>query len=183
MDGPGSGQGCEQPNLVPVSVFRALDRHAVQPHLHQYPRACLLAGIAAGRDRRGEPGEVHQSRTDRRVGRSVPASVSTRQIVVFDGGGAGAAPLRRYRIGQDRRRQVSDPARDRGIALHPGHDRCRSQRQHGRNRMIPALARPAIRRPVEQSQHTSEIGPVDVPEEDVVGRRTRGMRCLDAHDI
>ncbi len=25
------------------------------------------------------------------------ASVSTRQIVVFDGGGAGAAPLRRYR--------------------------------------------------------------------------------------
>jgi hypothetical protein len=31
--------------------------------------------------------------------RAVPASasVSTRQIVVFDGGGAGAAPLRRYR--------------------------------------------------------------------------------------
>jgi hypothetical protein len=28
---------------------------------------------------------------------SVSASVSTRQIVVFDGGGAGAAPLRRYR--------------------------------------------------------------------------------------
>lgn len=28
-------------------------------------------------------------------------------------------------IGQDRRRHVGDPASDRGIALHPGHDRCR----------------------------------------------------------
>jgi hypothetical protein len=28
---------------------------------------------------------------------SASASVSTRQIVVFDGGGAGAAPLRRYK--------------------------------------------------------------------------------------
>ena len=55
-----------------------------------------------------------------------------------------AAARERHRCaGTDRpgpRRHVSDPASDRGIALHPGHDRRRSQRQHGRNRMIPALA-------------------------------------------
>jgi hypothetical protein len=40
-----AGQGREQPDLVPVSVFRAPDRLAVQPDLHQRPRACLLSRI------------------------------------------------------------------------------------------------------------------------------------------
>jgi hypothetical protein len=80
-----------------------------------------------------------------------PPSASLRpgQIVVFDGGGAGAAPAQ-VQAGQDRWRHVSEPASDRSAALHPGHDRRRGQRQHSRNRMIPALARPAIRHPGEQ---------------------------------
>ena len=68
-------------------------------------------------------------------------------------GGSGTAA--QVQIGQDRRRHVSDPAGDRGVALHPGHDRRRGQRQHGRNRMIPALARPAIRHPGEQFQQVT----------------------------
>jgi hypothetical protein len=49
----------------------------------------------------------------------------------------------------------------KGRALHPGHDRRRGQRQHGRNGMIPALAHPAIRHPMNsssRSQHTSDTG-------------------------
>ena len=81
--------GREQPDLGPVSVP---DRLAVQPDLHQGRRATSWPA----------PGPVSPARSISHVPAAassspVPASVSTRQIVVFDGGGAGAAPHRRYR--------------------------------------------------------------------------------------
>jgi hypothetical protein len=44
----------------------------------------------------GEPGRLISHVPTATSNAPASASVSTRQIVVFDGGGAGAAPLRRY---------------------------------------------------------------------------------------
>jgi hypothetical protein len=49
----------------------------------------------------------------------------------------------------------------RGSGVRAGHDRRRGQRQDGRNRMIPALAHPAIRHPANsssRSRHASDTG-------------------------
>ena len=56
----------------------------------------------------------------------------------------GSGTADQVHLGQDCWRHVSDPASDRGAALHPGHDRRRGQRQHGRSRMIlPDPTRPS----------------------------------------
>jgi hypothetical protein len=92
--GVGAGHSREQPGLVPVSVFRAPDRLAVQPPLHQRLRVLFLAGIPAGAVNPARPiSHVPAAASNA----PASASVITRQIVVFDGGGAGAAPLRKYR--------------------------------------------------------------------------------------
>ena len=88
---------------------------------------------------------------------SVPASVSTRQMVVFDGGGAGCGAAAQVQAGQGRRRHVRDPPGDRGIALHTGHDRRRGQRQHRRDRMVPALPRPPVRYLCQQFQQVTAL--------------------------
>jgi len=74
---------------------------------------------------------------------SAPTSVITRQIVAFDGGAAGLVPARKVQISQHPGRDVPDPPGDRRVALYSRHDRCRGQRQHRGNRVIPALIRPA----------------------------------------
>ena len=90
-------QGREQPDLVPVSVFRAPDRLAVQPHLHQRRRAVLLAASRPAVAAVLNPARFISHVPAATSNAPASASVSTRQIVVFDGGGAGAAPLRRYK--------------------------------------------------------------------------------------
>jgi hypothetical protein len=69
----------------------------------------------------------------------------------------GSSTTAQVQTGPHRRRHVSDPARDRRITLHPGHHgrRGQHQHQHGRNRMIPALAHPAIGHPSEQFQQVT----------------------------
>jgi hypothetical protein len=103
----------------------------------------------------GEPGEIHQPRTNRHVecpgvgiGQHPPDRGLRRRR-------RGSGTAMQVHIGEDRRRHVSDSARDRGVALHPGHDRRRSQRQHGRNRVISARACPAIRYPSEKFQQVT----------------------------
>jgi hypothetical protein len=92
-----AGQGREQPDLVPVSVLRSPDRLAIQPHLHQRRGAVLIAGIPAGRGGVAvNPARFINHVPTATSNAPASASVSTRQIVVFDGGGAAAAPLCRY---------------------------------------------------------------------------------------
>lgn len=47
-------------------------------------------------------------------------------------------------IGKNSGRHVRDPPSDRRIALHPGNDCGRGQRQNSGDQMFPALAYPAI---------------------------------------
>src|ERR1039458_9198814 len=107
-------------------------------------------------------GVLHPARFVKRLGMGIGRSPPDRGLRRRRRGGGAAAQVQ---IGQDRRRHVSDPASDRGIAPHPGHTRRRSQRHHGRNRMIPAPAHPAIRYPGEQLQQV-----------------TAGIRYRDRHD-
>jgi hypothetical protein len=55
------------------------------------------------------------------------ASVSTRQIVVFDGRAAGMAPARRYRSARTAADTSATDPSDGRIALHPGNDYRRGQ--------------------------------------------------------
>lgn len=114
-------------------------------------------------------GAARWSRRRFQAGRAGRPGVPARRQYAPDRGlrrrrrGSGTAA--QVQIGQDRPRHVSDPASDRGIAPHPGHDCRRSQCQHGRNRMIPARAHPAIRYPGEKFQQV-----------------TAGIRYWDRHD-
>ena len=145
-------QGREQPDLVPVSVFRAPDRLAVQPDLHQRP-ATRHAVIRPARCGRGEPGHVHQPGTYSGVehlrvgvGEHPPDRRFRRRP-----GRNGTGP--QVQIRENSSGHVSDPSGDGRIALHPGNDRRRGQRQNSGRGMIPALTRSPIRHP---ARHPAE---------------------------
>jgi hypothetical protein len=70
---------------------------------------------------------------------SASASVSTRQIVVFDGGPAGTPPARIYRSAKTAAGTSLTHPGNGGVAPHPGDHRRGGQRQHHRDRMITTL--------------------------------------------
>lgn len=130
-----ANQGREQVRLIPLGIFGAADRLAIEPDLDK-PGG--LAVITAGR-RCGEPSQAAQPRTDggvEGIGISVGEHAPDRGLRRRPGRQGTGTDVQ---IRQDRGRDIADPAGDGGIAPHPRDHRRRGQGQHHRNRMITAL--------------------------------------------
>ena len=111
--------------LVTLGVFGAPHRLAIQPHRHQPCRIIPLCG------------SVLASRLSEQAAHQPLAHRGIEHLRISVGDHPPDRRLRRrpcraragphIQIRQHRRRNIPDPARDRRIALHSRHDRCRGQ--------------------------------------------------------